>query len=131
MKKNKKQDRSFGHNMDLSAHARVYPVDFPNIANIDELAVVSDDTLFARINDLERDRKVVMSEGLDTRSWEIELAYARRESQIRRTRSEAHERYLDLLDEQDAASVFVDEDDLPSADLDNTQFTRLFWERNN
>lgn len=102
----------------------------PEIVNIDVLALLSDEELIARLHVLEDDRtKVLEHEGVfgtDPRPWEEEIAYVRRELQVRRIRREKHDRYLKILEWEYAQ----EEANLPVADLDNTNFLRLVGEIN-
>ncbi len=103
---------------------RRYPVAFPEVANIDVLAIAQDEELVSRLRSLEDDRTKVLDAHLDPKLWEEEVAYLRREMQIRRSRREAHERYVRTLEREYADS----EVGLPNADLDNSQFLRLIGE---
>lgn len=92
----------------------------PAIVDTDTLGTMSDDELVTRHRTIDEDRLKVIGMGADPRPWEDELAYSRREMQIRRSRREAHDKYVRQLEReyQDA------EANLPSADLDNTNFLR-------
>ena len=88
------------------------PVPVPSAVNIDDIAVYSDEELFSRLASMENDRLKVVESRFDPTSWEIEIAYLRREMGIRRQRREAHEIYIrenaHLLQEEE---VTVDFDD--------------------
>lgn len=103
---------------------RRYPVGFPEVANMDALGIISDEELVTRLRSLEDDRAKVLDAHLDPRLWEDEVAYVRREMQVRRTRRETHERYVRTLEREFADA----EVGLPNADLDNSQFLRLVGE---
>lgn len=60
--------------------------------------------------------------GHDVQPWEVEIAYVRREQQIRRQRREAFDVYVNGLEHDYDRS----EAGLPVADLDNSAFTELF-----
>lgn len=106
--------------------SRRYPVNQPSLVDIDTLGAMQDDELVARFRAVDDDRLKVVNAGLDARPWEEELAYARREMQIRRSRREAHDRYVRQLEREYQES----EANLPVADLDNTNFLRIIGELN-
>ena len=72
---------------------------------MDELAIALDDELFSRLNNLENDRLKVIEARFDPTPWEIEIAYLRREVQLRKVRRELHEQYL-----AEHATLFPDQD---------------------
>ena len=102
------------------------PVSVPDVVNIDDMSVFSDDELGARCRVLEDDRQKVIDAGFDPKLWEEEIAYAKREMQIRYERREAHIRYVKQLDREFSES----EANLPQGDLDNTNFLRAIGELN-
>lgn len=69
-------------------------VDLPDLANMDDLAVLSDEELAGRAARLETDRRRAASRGTDLRPWEEEVAYVRREQAIRKDRYDAHVAFL-------------------------------------
>ncbi len=81
---------------------------------------MSDDDLTSLSRRLHEDREKVIdsSARFDTRPWDEELAYVKREQQIRKIRHEEHEKWLRKLDAEQARQ----EINLPSADLDNSAF---------
>lgn len=93
---------------------------------MDALGAIPDEELINRLRGLEEDRNKVLDAHLDSRAWEEEVAYIRRELQIRRSRREAHDRYVRQLEQEYAES----ERNLPVADLDNTHFLRIVGEIN-
>ena len=103
---------------------RRYPVSIPDVMTTDELGIIVDEELIDRLRRLEEDRQKVVDVVLDARPWEEEIAYVRRELQIRRTRREMHDRYVKQLESEYSRS----EADLPSADLDNSRFLRIVGE---
>lgn len=95
-----------------------FPVPVPEVINMDDLAVMLDDELYARLTALDADRNKVLDARLDASMWETETAYVRRELQLRRSRRDAHDTYL-----REQARLFAEEErDLPSADFDNIKF---------
>lgn len=88
---------------------------------MDDLAVMSDEQLHARLRMLSDECSTVYETHHDAKPWEEEVSYIRREQQIRQVRHDAHERYWQA---ENAASN-VDERFLPNADLDNSRF--LEW----
>lgn len=67
-----------------------YVSDGPMITSIDEIALLSDEELSARVNRFEAER----GRTRDPYPWEVEIAYFRREQQIRKKRAEAHDQWL-------------------------------------
>lgn len=113
----KRFDRS-----DVRDQAPRFPVPVPVVVSSDQLALLSDEDLMLRHRHLEDDRHKVLNAGLDVRLWEDELAYVKREQQVRRERRTAHEQYVAGLD---ADYQHRPESSLPVADLDNSCFTML------
>lgn len=123
-KKNKRQSSavSYGYieSENHSSHVN-YPVDLPEVTNMDELASLSDVELNAKSGALHADRAKVVDRGLDPRPWDVELMYVYREYQLRRIRKDSHEQFL-----RTQARLFAEEEaGLPSADFDNLQFVRM------
>ena len=81
------------------------PIPVPNVVNMDEIAIFSDEELFARASSLENDRTKVVESRFDPMLWEIEIAYLRREMGIRRQRREAHEVFI-----RENAHLLIEED---------------------
>lgn len=106
--------------------SRRYPVALPELVSIDVLGAQNDEELINRLRSLEEDRNKVLDAHMDARPWEEEVAYIRRELQIRRSRREAHQAYVRTLEREFAES----EANLPVADLDNTHFLRIVGEIN-
>lgn len=106
--------------------SRRYPVALPDVVSIDVLGTLGDEELFNRLKSLEEARQKVLEAHLDPRQWEEEVAYIRRELQIRRQRRDLHVQYVRQLEKEFAES----EAGLPVADLDNTHFLRLVGELN-
>ena len=71
-----------------------YPVDFPEIVDMDALAYAVDEDLKQRNYTLSMERDQVLRAGLDPVKWEVELAYVYREMGIRESRRITHDRYL-------------------------------------
>lgn len=91
-----------------------YPVDFPVRVSMDVIARYLDDELYAGLTRLESDRLKVIEARLDPSPWEIEIAYFRRETGIRKVRREIHEEFLrnnaSILPEEE---VYFDDDFVP------------------
>jgi hypothetical protein len=85
-----KQRNSTNRKYDNYTTQRQYPVQLPEQTSIDDLAMMSDEELVHQANLLEHDRGVVLEARLDARPWEEEIAYVRREQQLRRSRRDAH-----------------------------------------
>jgi hypothetical protein len=94
----------------------------PSLVTIDELAVMTDGDLHARLRSLYDEHGKVAKEHYDSYAWQIEIAYAQREADIRFDRAELHKKFLDETHDDDE---FVDERDLPDADLDNSRFLNI------
>ena len=124
MSKNKKLRTSpqFAEQTNYS-HSR-YSVSLPEVVNIDVLATMLDEDLSARLYALEGDKNSVLQDSYDAVPWEVEIAYVKREQQIRKLRRENHERYM-----RSVAQEIAEESDnfvnLPSGDFDNVQFRDL------
>ena len=110
----------------MAKPARRMPAPIPDVTAIDVLGITPDEELINRLRSLEESRQKVLDAHLDARLWEEEVAYIRRELQIRRSRRDAHEVYMKKLERE-----YVDaERNLPVADLDNTNFLRIVGEIN-
>ncbi len=97
---------------------RRYPVALPEIVTVDVLGTMLDEDLVIRLRVLEEDKGRVYESHMDSRPWEEELAYVRREQQIRRMRRDTHADY-----EREAQSEFArTEAGLPAGDFDNSAF---------
>lgn len=71
-----------------------YPIQFPEVANMDEIGYYPDDLLSDRISKLEHERARLVEMKYDPYRWELELAYLHREKQLRSVRAERHEAYV-------------------------------------
>jgi len=71
-----------------------YPLPFPEVANMDDVGYYPDDVLNDKISRLESERARLVDMKFDPHRWEVELAYLRREQQIRTVRMERHEAYM-------------------------------------
>lgn len=88
-----------------------YPVDFPEKTSMDVIARYLDDELYSHITKFETDRTKVMDARLDPSPWEIELAYLRREANIRRVRRDLHEIFLRDNSQVATEEEFIFDDD--------------------
>jgi hypothetical protein len=70
---------------------RRYTFDVPEVINMDELALFTDEDLAKRANVLEVERQKVGAEAVP---WEVELAYIQREQGIREFGGQLHADYL-------------------------------------
>ena len=68
-------------------------VELPDIVNMDDLALFSDEELSGRAGRLEADRRRAASTSSDLVPWETEIAYIRREQQLREERAIRHREY--------------------------------------
>lgn len=99
----------------------------PEQLRTDVLAVMLDEELSALAERLEDERSAVLKAGQWTRGYEEEIAYVRREQQIRSMRRRAHSAYLEGMQreilEQDAI-----ERTLPNFDdRCNREFVDAWW----
>lgn len=94
-----------------------YPVAIPEVVNMDVLGVMLDDEVYARSYSLESDRLQVLKAGMDTRLWDIELAYVKRELQMRSSRRQAHDRFL-ANEERVRREMMRYEESLPEANFE-------------
>jgi hypothetical protein len=69
----------------------------PEIVDMDVIATMTDDELVNRFQRMDVEREAMRETRIPTREWEIEIAYVRREQQLRRTRREAHDSYLNAM----------------------------------
>jgi hypothetical protein len=97
---------------------RRYPVPLPEVVSIDVLGTLLDEDLIVRLRALDDDRNKVIDARGDSRPWEEEIAYVRREQQMRRTRRENHQEFV-----RKEQKTFDDlEASLPPGDFDNSAF---------
>ena len=75
-------------------------VQFPDVANMDDLAVLSDEELAGRASRMEAERRRAASTMAELAPWEVEVAYIRREQQLREARAQAHTAYLATVGSQ-------------------------------
>lgn len=71
-------------------------VELPDVANMDDLAMMGDEELAERANRLEGGRRRAASVSSDLRPWEVEVAYVRREQGLRAQRAAAHAEFVRL-----------------------------------
>jgi hypothetical protein len=116
-----KNKQGYSHFEATPKKRREAPVPLPDVINMDELATQTDDALIERLRTLESHRDKAYDVRFDTRSWEVEASYIRRELQLRRHRHQLHEQYLSQL-EKETRDVQRLEDSYPVADLDNSEF---------
>lgn len=95
-----------------------YGSNSPGVMNMDEIAVLLDEELYARIGLLETGKSRAFDARQDTFDWEVEIAYARREALMRRERRVLHERFV----AEQARAFALEEMNLPTGDFDNYRF---------
>lgn len=66
----------------------------PEIYNTDDIGYMPDEAINDRANRLESERNRLVSMGKDPYLWEVEIAYLRREQQVRHVRAECHAEFL-------------------------------------
>ena len=69
-------------------------IEYPEMIDVDVLTYMMDEDVDRRCRYLQHDRDIAARAGLDLYSWDVEICYAQRESQLRHDRREAHSRYL-------------------------------------
>ena len=100
------------------ATRRGVAVPLPELISSDVLGTMQDEDLILRLRAMDEDRIRAYESGRDTRPWEEEIAYVRREQQIRRTRRDTHAELTR------AAQIEYErtEAGLPQGDFDNSAF---------
>lgn len=80
-KKNKNFNKDFGN-------------EAPEIYGMDDIGYMADEAIHDRANRLENERNRLVGQGRDPYLWEVEIAYLRREQQLRQTRAERHAEFV-------------------------------------
>jgi hypothetical protein len=88
------------------------------MVSVDVLGAMLDEDIVVRLRVLEEDRAKVIEARGDTRPWEEEVAYVRREQQMRRVRRDSHSDYVRKATEEFDRL----EASLPAGDFDNSAF---------
>lgn len=81
MSKKNKSNKNFGNEM-------------PEIYNMDDIGYMADEAIHDRAQRLENERNRLVSTNKDPYLWEVEIAYLRREEQLRQTRAERHAEFV-------------------------------------
>jgi hypothetical protein len=116
VQKNRKRSEASVSNEGRST--RRYPVQLPEVVTIDVLGAMLDEDLVVRLRVLDDDKNKVYDAHLDARPWEEEIAYIRREQQLRRARRDTHAEYVRKSEDEFART----EAHLPAGDFDNSAF---------
>jgi len=66
----------------------------PPVVDMDTIGNMSDEELASELQVVETGRESAYNTFCDTRPWEVEVAYFKREQHVRRLRREAHEKWL-------------------------------------
>lgn len=74
--------------------------DAPEVLNMDEIRYMPDEAIYSIANRLESERNRLANASRDTRLWEVEIAYLRREQELRHIRAEHHQKYLQKFGSQ-------------------------------
>lgn len=90
----------------------------PEIVNMDALAAMQDNELAQRHRTLDDDRLRAQELGYSTQPWEVEIAYVKREQQIRNAHRAAHAE----ITRREQADFYESEAGLPPGDMDNFAF---------
>lgn len=112
------KERNKGHDSSTNNRSNRNQPTHPEILDLDVLGTMLDEDLNHRLRTLEADLERVRNSCVDPRPWEEEIAYARREQQIRRVRRDAHIKYVH---DTEVASARL-EDSLPAGDFDNSAY---------
>lgn len=116
MQKTRKRSETSTHGH--SAHAHRYPASLPEVVSVDVIGTMPDEDLIVRLRALDDDRNRVFEAHLDPRPWEEEIAYIRREQQIRRARRDEHQDYVRRMETEFSLAEFG----LPAGDFDNSAY---------
>lgn len=76
-----KRNKDFGKN---------FISDAPEVYNMDDIGYMSDEAIHDRGSSLENEKNRLVAMGKDPYLWEVEMAYLRREQQLRQTRAARH-----------------------------------------
>lgn len=116
MQKNRKQRNETTE----TATQRTYSaVNTPEVVSIDVLATMSDEDMIDHLRALEQGLDRAETNGRsDPRVWQEEIAYVRREQQVRRVRRETHAEFVRTA----GVEFESDERHLPAGDFDNMAF---------
>ena len=117
MQKTRKRSES-SSTSSLPSRPRRQVVPLPEVVSIDVLGTLLDEDLIVRLRALDEERNKAFEARVDTRPWETEVAYVRREQQMRRARRENHTAYLKREEERRNS----EEAGLPPGDFDNSAF---------
>lgn len=90
----------------------------PEVIDSDVLAGMLDEDLITRLRLLEDEKNKLYEQHADGRPWEEEIAYVRREQQVRRGRRDAHQDYMRKVESE----LFWAESGLPAGDFDNSAY---------
>jgi len=112
------KNRKRSEGSDIRPPRRSSALPLPEVVTIDDLGIMVDDDLVARLRVLEEDKNRAYESHIDTRPWEEEIAYIRREQQVRRVRRDNHVEYTRKEADEFARAEF----NLPAGDFDNSSF---------
>lgn len=114
MQKTRNRTDASTHN----ARPNRFAMQVPEQVDIDTLGTMLDEDLIVRLRTLEDERGKAYEAHQDSRPWEEEIAYVRREQQLRRVRRDNHMDYL----RRSEGSYNDSEAGLPAGDFDNSAF---------
>ena len=119
MQKNRKRNETpAASHYNFRRTSQRYPLPLPEVVSIDVIGTMLDEDLVVRMRALEGERARVLDEHGDAQPWEEEVAYIRREQQLRRVRRDTHFDFL-RRSEEDFNRL---EASLPAGDFDNSAF---------
>lgn len=116
MQKTRKRSDSTSSLSSRPTRRQVIPL--PEVVSSDVLGTLLDEDLIVRLRALDEDRNKAFEARSDTRPWETEIAYVRREQQMRRNRRENHLEF----DRREREAFEKLEATLPHGDFDNSAF---------
>lgn len=119
MQKTRNRSEASGGNVSYTSVRRSM-VTRPEVVSTDVLETMLDEDLIAHFRALDSSMRLAYesSAQCDLRPWEEEIAYVRREQQVRRGRREAHTAYVQRTERE----FNLAEMNLPPGDFDNSAF---------
>lgn len=114
----KNRKRSEPSNYNTRPVQRYQNIALPEVITIDALGTMLDEDLIVRLRTLDEDKNKAYDSHVDARPWEEEIAYIRREQQLRRVRRDSHQEYV----RKSELEFNLSERYLEAGDFDNSAF---------
>lgn len=95
----------------MSKKNKGFSGEVPNVVNMDEIGYMPDEAIHAIANRLEGERNRVMNANRDPYRWEVEIAYLRREQDLRQIRAQHHQEFIKKF-----SNNVVDVNEVPAED---------------